>query len=112
MSNASFARRLTARCPECPDNNGNRPWAKVYSQRAHSYWDGMRYWVGCGTGHREEVFEDDRYDSPPPPPPPSLHGPQGFDVHIIDTNPLGAYLQVEVKLGCPTFHCNSFLLAR
>ena len=94
-------------CPECPATSSrNRPWAQVWrDERTNSYFDGQRFWVQCGTQHRVEVWGQDNtdFDSPPPPPPPSIHGPQGFEVRIIDANPQTAYVQVAVKKWVPDF---------
>lgn len=97
-------------CPECPEDaaSRNRPWAKVWrDERVHGFFDGNRYWTECGTAHRYEVWgtDNEELDSPPPPPPPSVHGPLGFDAHVIDANPREAYMQVEVKRWVPDFPC-------
>jgi hypothetical protein len=99
----SLQQYMPAACPECPDTS--HPWAKVFRDQATSFFDGQRFWVECGTAHRQEVWGvmNPDFDSPPPPPPPSVHGPMGFDVHMIDTTPKAAYVQVEVKRWVPDF---------
>ena len=94
-------------CPECPAESHERPWAKVWRDSSHSYFDGQRFWVECGTAHGagHEVWGQDNpdFDSPPPPPPPSVHGPLGFEARVIDANPQSAYMQVAVKRWVPDF---------